>query len=290
MNRKKILITGGSGFIGRKLIARLAEEKYEIIAPSHSDLNVSEHGCYSKYKDLNISHVVHLAARTFVPESWEIPDEFIKTNVMGTVRTLEFCKENGCKLTYLSSYVYGSPDKLPVNEECEVQPANPYALSKIMAEDVCRFYNKNMDIEMTIFRPFNIYGFGQDINFLLPILVDQVLKSGDTIQVQTLPPKRDYIYIDDVVDAICKSLEFTSGYNLYNLGYGQSFSVEEVIDLLQKIAGTNKKIVSKNESRKNEIMDVVADISAIKREWNWSPKVSLENGLRMYVDEAKGVK
>ena len=284
---KKILITGGTGFIGRRLQQLIDQTEYEVYAPSHMILDVTNTDDFKRLDGIGIDHVIHLAAKTFVPESWEMPDEYIRTNVVGTMRTLEFCKRNGCGLTYMSSYVYGIPDRLPVAESFELRPANPYALSKIMSEDACRFYNANMGVDITIFRPFNIYGYGQDSNFLLPTIVNQVLSNNDEIVVQTLMPKRDYIYIDDIINAIIMSIERNHGLQIYNLGTGISYSVGEIIAIAQKIVRTEKKVFEKKEIRKNEIMDVTANISAINKLWGWRPAVTINEGLSQYINQLR---
>ena len=135
-------------------------------------------------------------------------------------------------------------------------------------------------MNITILRLFNVFGPKQKENFLIPLIIKQVLNKGNTITVQDLEPKRDYIYVEDVCRAIELSIHKTEGYHLFNIGSGTSYSVREVIETIQKIAGTDKNIISKQNIRRNELNDVVADINRITDEWNWQPEVDFEQGLR----------
>ena len=128
-------------------------------------------------------------------------------------------------------------------------------------------------------RLFNVFGPGQKEHFLIPFLIKQIRDSKNTVSVQDLTPKRDYIYIEDVCKAIELSIHKTNGYQLFNIGSGRSFSVGEVIEMLQRISGTEKQVFCKNSVRKNELNDVIADISLIRSEWGWTPEVDLLSGL-----------
>ena len=148
-----------------------------------------------------------------------------------------------------------------------------------MAEELCKFFCEYYDMDITVLRLFNVFGPGQKEHFLIPFIIKQIVNKDDVISVQDLMPRRDYIYIEDVCRAIKMSIHKSRGYQLYNVGSGQSFSVGELIELSQKIAGTNKEVVSKNVVRKNELNDVIADIRHIECEWGWKPEVSLKDGL-----------
>lgn len=274
------MITGGNGFIGKHLKKYLEEKDYCVIAPNSKELNIMETENYKRYCVMNIQHVVHLAGKTFVPASWEIPKDFFMINTMGTMNLIEFCKKNGINMTYISAYIYGKPKSNPVNEMSEVKPNNPYAKSKYMAEELCEFYTSFFDMNISVLRLFNVFGPGQSEQFLIPLIIKQVLSESDVIEVQDLEPKRDYVYVEDVCRAIELSLKNTQGYQVYNVGSGESCSVRRIIEMVQKEAGTNKIVLSKSNIRRNELSDVVADISAISNKWRWSPAFSLKDGLK----------
>lgn len=276
---QKVLITGGNGFIGRYLTEYLKKCGIEIFAPTSGELDVLCQEDWNKWIAKGIGHVVHLAGKTFVPDSWKDPEDFFKVNVMGTLNAIRFCREQNAGMTYISAYIYGQPESNPIAETAKAVPNNPYAKSKYAAEELCEFFCKYFEMNITVLRLFNVFGPGQKEHFLIPFIIKQIQDSGDTIGVQDLMPKRDYIYIEDVCKAIEISIHKTSGYQLFNIGSGRSFSVGEVIDILQEITGTNKLVTSKNSVRKNELNDVVADISHIKNEWEWTPVVDLKVGL-----------
>jgi len=281
-----VLVTGSKGFIGSLLVAKLQSKGYKVFEWDENNGDIST----TPIELQNINHVFHLAAQTFVPKSWDEPYSFYKSNTLGTINVLEFCKTKEISLTFISAYVYGAPNSLPIDESHELKPSNPYMHSKILAESVCKFYSDNFDVKVNIIRPFNIYGPGQSDRFLIPEIILQTLSKTKEIKVQDLSPKRDFVYIDDLIDAIMLSMNTEGNYNILNIGSGKSYSVKEIIDLIQKIANTNKPVISNDNIRKNEIPDVIADISFAKEILNWSPKFSFEDGLKKLIEYYKNLK
>ncbi|MCG3711703.1 NAD(P)-dependent oxidoreductase [Aliarcobacter butzleri] len=286
---KNILVTGASGFIGTELVNNLKKSGYKVFEFNSKDGDISEYNLLEKYKDINIDHIFHLASKTFVPYSWENPLEFYKTIVIGTGNILEFCRLKNISLTYVSSYLYGVPKTLPISENSDITPNNPYAHSKYLAEQMCKFYSDFYNVKVVIARPFNIYGINQKEHFLIPHIVSQVL-NNDIINVEDLKPKRDYIYLKDLINGLVKTIKVENSFSIFNFGSGEELSVQELIDITQKVANTNKKIVSKNNARKNEIMNVVADITKAKKELNWQPIYSFEDGIKEILSALKNEK
>lgn len=275
----KILVTGASGFIGRALVSRLEAQGREVALMDSSDGDIASRETLTRFAKQDVAHVIHLAGKIFVPDSWGDPQTFCQTNVLGTISVLEFCRNHHIPLTYVSAYVYGHPDSLPIGEDSAIRPSNPYALTKRLAEEACEFYASAYDLPVTTLRPFNAYGIGQAEKFLIPEIISQVLDAGEIIAVKDLAPKRDYVYLDDLVTALLATLDEPGGYRVYNIGSGISLSVQEVIDIIQDIAGTQKKIVCDNVVRTNELMDVVADISKAGNELGWHPGFSFHEGI-----------
>ena len=286
---KNILVTGASGFIGTELVNNLKKSGYKVFEFNSKDGDISEYNLLEKYKDINIDHIFHLASKTFVPYSWENPLEFYKTIVIGTGNILEFCRLKNISLSYVSSYLYGVPKTLPISENSDITPNNPYAHSKYLAEQMCKFYSDFYNVKVVIARPFNIYGINQKEHFLIPHIVSQVL-NNDIINVEDLKPKRDYIYLKDLINGLVKTIKVENSFSIFNFGSGEELSVQELIDITQKVANTNKKIVSKNNARKNEIMNVVADITKAKKELNWQPIYSFEDGIKEILSALKNEK
>ena len=282
----RVLVTGATGFIGRHLVAELQRRAQPVVALGSGEGDIADPLTLKKFDGLDCSWVVHLAGKTFVPESWVDPVAFFRTNVLGTASVLEFCRRNGFPLTYLSAYLYGQPDHLPITESSPVRPNNPYAQSKFQAELACRFYAETFETPVTVIRPFNVYGEGQDPKFLIPSLLQQAL-GEDCFRVKDLTPKRDYVYVDDLVEALLLSRDRISGYQVLNIGSGYSLSVAEIIEVIQQVTQQRKKIICDAEVRVNEMSDVVADISKARECLGWTPRHSLADGIRKIVEHEK---
>jgi nucleoside-diphosphate-sugar epimerase len=269
-------ITGAGGFIGKNLM-KVKRPDLKFISINLQDL------MNGRAPLIKVDHLIHLAAKTFVPDSWKEPSEFYKTNFLGTQVCLDFCRENKCSLTYVSSYVYGIPSYLPVDEGHSTIANTPYNHSKLLAEELCVFYNKYFGLDIAILRPFNIYGPGQNSSFLIPSILEQI-KRGDDIQVDTFEPKRDYLYIDDFTQALISTIGFT-GFDYFNLGTGYSVSVKELLDkICMLFPKRNFNVTSREIKRTNEVLDVVAQTNKFKNTFNWMPKFSLSAGLMVTIE------
>lgn len=274
---KRIVVTGGEGFIGKRLIEKLKKLGFDVIVLSRQQGDIAKPDYFREVQDSDI--VIHLASRTFLPDSWNDSSGFISTNVLGTSNVLEYCHRSHAKLIYISAYVYGPPESLPVTESSSLNPNNPYALSKVMAENLCKFSNEFRNTDVLIIRPFNVYGPGQRSDFLIPKIVQQVIE-GKEIRVFDSRPKRDYVYIDDLLDALVLAVDRKTVSRTINLGSGSSLSVNEVIEKIQNVAGTSLPVVSECLERQYEINEVYADISRASAELGWTPETSFELGVR----------
>jgi GDP-4-dehydro-6-deoxy-D-mannose reductase len=280
----RILVSGSTGFIGKHLVRSLIEAGHDVMGMSRLDGDIANLNTWCNLPPMDV--VIHLASRTFVPDSWNDPLSFVETNLNGTICCLEYCRMHNSRLIYLSSYLYGNPEHLPISESANLYVNNPYGLSKKIAEESCTFYFNNFGVKTVILRPFNVYGPGQSADFLIPIIIDQVI-SRKSIEVKDLNPKRDYIYIDDLIRAIIDAIELDNGLFIFNLGSGISYSVAEVIECIQRIEGTTLPVKSSGEKRPGEIMETKADISKAKHVMGWSPRWSLELGIAETISEIK---
>lgn len=208
---QKVLITGGRGFIGRNLTKYLSEQGFEVKSLSSQEFDVLKEHDGKEWKKEGIDHVVHLAGKTYVPDSWREPERFLTVNVLGTLRMIEFCRELGIGMTYVSAYIYGQPERIPIEECAKVRPNSPYAQSKYMAEELCEFFCEYYAMDISVLRLFNVYGPGQSEKFLIPFIIKQTLGNEEAITLQDLTPKRDYVYIDDICRAIEISIHKTRG-------------------------------------------------------------------------------
>lgn len=271
-----VLVTGASGFIGRHLLQRLHADGHAIVAADRRLGDMADPETWQRLPRAAV--VVHLAARTFVPESWEAPSLFMRTNLLGTTAALDYCRAHGARLVFPSSYMYGDVARQPIAESTPLAASNPYALSKKLAEEACEFYGRQFGVPTTVLRPFNIYGPGQTAAFLIPTILAHV-EAGREIRVKDLEPRRDFVYIADVVDAIVKAVDRTGDFAAFNVGSGTSHSVAELIQTIQDVWGTALPVRADGERRPGEIMDTVADIARARQQLGWTPRFTLRRGL-----------
>lgn len=277
-------VIGNSGFVGRRLQERLDSLGVNVRGFSRST-------GYDVIRDelplAGVEHVFHVAGQVFVPNAWSDPASFYQVNAYGTVRVLEQCRRAGVPVTYVSAYVYGAPASLPIAESAPARANNPYAFSKLAGEEACRFFMTYYGLQVSILRLFNVYGPGQQESFLIPTIARQVLDPAvREIVVADLGPRRDFVHIDDVVDALL-SVSGGGAAGTFNVGSGESWSVEDVIATCLRESGTSKAFRDRGERRSNEIMDVVADITAIKAACGWMPRVSFTNGIRSVLESVR---
>lgn len=274
---KTIVVTGSSGFIGIHLVKLLKEKQFKVIELDiTSSIDVSD---WSQVKVIQpFDLIIHLAGKSFVPDSFVKPHEFYYVNQTSTLNVLELARIHSARVIFFSSYLYGEPQYLPIDEKHPILPHNPYAQSKIVCEKICEGYHRDFGIPILIFRPFNIYGPGQNSNFLLPRIIEQH-KTG-IINLADPRPKRDFIHIQDIVSAVLAGVEYESNdIQILNLGTGKSYSVEEVVDIILRNSSVEAIVNYSNEYRTGEVLDTVADITKISSLLNWTPKIEIEQGL-----------
>lgn len=274
----KIAVTGSSGFVGLHLVKRLKKLEADII-----NLDIKNGIDITNWEQIkNIGKfdlLFHLAAKSYVPDSYKYPRDFYYTNIIGTVNALELCRLHKAKMVFTGSYVCGNPRYLPVDENHPTQASNPYAQSKIIGEHLCKGYNRDFGIQVIILRPFNIFGIGQNDNFLIPSIIKQA-KLGK-ILLKDPNPKRDFLYIDDAVEAYIKAMEYNqSSFEVFNIGSGVSYSVKEIVEIIVKSISYNIEVKFSGEKRKNEVINAVADISKAKNILGWKPKFSFVDGIK----------
>ncbi len=281
-----ILVTGAEGFVGKHLLEALLARGYDVQTHARKDGDISR--CQLPHR--NVGHVFHLAAKAFVPDSWTDPRGFYETNVLGTANILEFCRRSNATLTLVSSYVYGPPQALPISESHPLRPFNPYSHSKIMAEQMAVYYHEQFGVQSVVVRPFNLYGPAQPDRFLIPTLIRQAISPDcECICIEDPRPRRDFLYIDDFVDLLLRTVERRS-FEIYNAGSGDSTAIQELVTAIAAITGATKPVRATGVVRRIEVMDVVADISKARRVLNWAPKTRLDEGLKRTIGHMAGAR
>jgi UDP-glucose 4-epimerase len=227
-----------------------------------------------------VDGVVHLAGLTYVPDSFDRPAEFYRVNVNSALTVAEFCRRRRvATLIYLNTYVYGPPHRLPVDEEHTISLPSPYHRSKKLAEDLLLGYFGREQTRVVALRVFNLYGPYQEGQFLIPKILREA-QATSCVTVMDLEPRRDYLYVADLVRLIQAGLERTElPGGVYNVGTGTSYSVAEVIRLVSALLARELAVRNLGQRRENEIMDCYADIRKAKRVFGWQPAFTLEEGL-----------
>lgn len=285
---KKILVTGYSGFIGNNLIKKLGK-RYKIVGVSnvknsiHSITKIRKDIRNLSYRDIpkDISYIIHLAAISDISYCQKNPSECFDVNIRGTQNLLEISRKIGSKFLFVStSHVYGIPSKLPVSEDHPKSPASVYATSKLAGEIISESYAKNYGMDISIVRLFSVYGPNSPPHLVISRIINQ-LQTSKVIKLGNLYPRRDFVFVDDVVSAIEIIIEKSSGFKIFNIGNGRSYSIREICKNLQEISGMKIPIISiPTLTRKQEIRNIVSDVSKIAR-LGWKPKTPLKVGLRI---------
>ncbi len=272
----RILITGSKGFIGEKLKKFLLDSNYEIleyIEDIRKPINF----------DGNFDVVIHLAAKTSVVDSLNNPLETMEINVLGTLNVLEFSKSKKAKVIFISTAGIYDLSSKPVGEEFPISPKNPYVQSKYLGEELCRIYSKTYNICCTVLRLFNVYGYPCKDNRITQDIMNGLLNDK---QVELSSPNnvRDYVHLDDVLEAIKLSIIYNpeKNFNIFNIGSGVGTSVKVLVNVFS-IAYGKEVNVKYTDFRKSEVGISIADITKAEEILGWRPKISLIEGVKMMV-------
>ena len=287
---KKILITGATGFIGTHLIPQLIKN-HKIVGISKNKIKSSKNFISSSINITNenlkiknkFTDIIHMAAHSDVTYCNLNPTKCYELNVKSTQKMLEIARKNDSNFIFLSSsHVYGNPIKQPIIEDSLCNPSTHYASSKRMSEILCETYAKTYGLNIQVARLFSVYGPKSPKSNLIFNIIDQIINNSKIILGNTYP-KRDFIFISDVIMGLIKILNSKKkGFQVYNLGSGKSMSVENVVKNCLTISNKKLKIISSKEKRReNEIMNIQANISKMKKEFNWKTEISLKKGLEI---------
>ncbi|MBM4278958.1 MAG: NAD-dependent epimerase/dehydratase family protein, partial [Deltaproteobacteria bacterium] len=238
------------------------------------------------FEENRIDTVFHLAARAGVRPSIADPLLYQDVNLKGTVNLLEVCKAFGMKdlIFASSSSVYGENQKVPFSEtDLDIQPISPYGATKRAGELLCYSYHHLFGLNIACLRIFTAYGPRQRPEMAIhkfTSLMDQGIEIpifGDGSS------KRDYTYIDDLIDGMMAVLQGHKGYEIYNLGESQTTSLKELIGLIESALGKKAKIQTL-DPQPGDVSITYADISKARRLLNYQPKITMEEGIKRFVE------
>ena len=281
-NGMKIVVAGSDGFVGRHVCSLLEEQGHTLLKIDISTgLDLSDSCILDKVDEFDC--FIHLANLVYVPASYQEPHKFYRINCMTTLNALELCRRNKARLVYVSSYIYGSPQYLPVDEKHPSVPFNPYAQTKVICEKMCEGFNRDFGVKVSILRPFNIYGVGQKGKLLIPEIIDQLKAGKNTIQLRAASPRRDYVNVLDVASGICACVYDTNDFNAYNICSGVSYSVRELTEIINSCLSKKVSFEFGVSDRPNEVDETRGSCEKLKA-LGWTPSITFEDGIKQIIE------
>lgn len=315
-NGKKVLVTGAEGFIGSHLTERLVELGADVTALVQYnsfnnwgwidtfDKNVKDNikvitGDVREYDNVKrmVSGqevIMHLAALIAIPYSYLSPMAYVRTNVEGTTNILEACRdeENIEKIVHTStSETYGTALYVPIDEKHPMQGQSPYSASKIGADKMAESFYRSFNLPIATIRPFNTYGPRQSARAVIPTIISQILAGKREIKLGSLTPTRDFNYVKDTAEAFVKisESEKTIG-EVINAGSNYEISIGDTAQKIIDLIGHDVKILCDEERirpEKSEVNRLWADNTKIKDLTDWTPKYSIDEGLKETIEWIK---
>ena len=307
----RILVTGGAGFIGSHLCGRLLDQGRELLVldnfndfydPAVKRRNVEPLLAKSGFslvegdirdpaavKDVFSSFrpqaVVHLAAMAGVRPSIEKPLLYCDVNIAGTTVLLEAVRKSqvGHFVFGSSSSVYGASDKLPFSEEDDLsRPVSPYAATKLAGEQLCYTYHHLNGFPVTCLRFFTVYGPRQRPEMAIHMFARRI-RDGNPITVfGDGRSRRDYTFVEDIIDGVVRSLDSPMGYEIFNLGESRTVSLSELIALLEENLG-QKALIERLPDQPGDVPATYADVTKARRRLGYDPQVPIEEGVRRFI-------
>jgi len=295
----RIFITGGAGFIGSHLANELHQRGHfvrvldDLSSGDPAKLQTGIHFTRGDVRDIpklwsllqGVDVVYHLAARVSVPASILYPREYNDVNVGGTVALLEACRDVGVRRVILASSgtVYGNQLQQPVHEETTTQPTVPYAVSKVAAEQFLFTIGKLSGFETVALRIFNAYGPSQLLPPVhapvIPQFMQQIIGGGSVVVQGDGCQTRDFVYIDDVVKALCYAADAPQiDQQIINVGSGLEITINALIERIAQTVGGKANVLYNHETS-GGVMRLVADLAKAQRLLNFTPSVDLATGL-----------
>lgn len=308
MSDKKVFITGINGFVGEHAAREFKNRGYSVSGVGHDtkpnekivdiideyiscDLTDAEQ-VDAKISLTGISAFIHLAGLGSIGQSFQQPRRYITENGLMTYNILQRAADDnmpGRVVVVSTGALYNPNQPLPLLESSETSPNSPYAVGKLMTEDVTRYF-RSRDVDAILVRPFNHIGPGQNTGFILPDLFEQLSQAKDKLLVGNIDTKRDYTDVRDIARAYSTlALAPSLNYDLYNICSGKSMSGRELLEQLKKsMAVTNVAIeVDQSKIRPNDIMEIVGDSSRLQNELGWKPEISITQTIQDFIASKK---
>lgn len=307
---RKVLVTGGGGFIGSHLVEALLERGAEVTAfvrytsrgsagfldPIAEKIRIVANDITEfdgvRQAMENQDSVFHLAALIGIPFSFEHPWEVVQVNTMGTLNILSAARQTGPRRVILTSTseVYGTAQYVPIDESHPLQAQSPYSASKIAADKLGESFHHTYGLPVVTVRPFNTYGPRQSSRAIVPTIITQALTS-DELRLGNLRPARDLSYVFDTVEGFVSAAEHEDAVGrVVNIGSGREVSIGDLAEAIMRLVGRSLPIVldgARVRPSDSEVERLLADNTRAKELLGWTPRHSLEEGLAGTIEWVK---
>lgn len=306
MKNTKVLVTGGSGFIGSNLVKHLIENGNSVTVLD--DFSSGYRSNLNPFPEVNIVEgdvrdqdavskairgaevVFHLAASVGNKRSIDFPVTDAEINVLGTIRILEAARKEGVRkiVTSSSAGIFGELKTIPIKEDHPVEPDTPYGCTKLCEEKLSLAYAKLYSIEAVCLRYFNVFGPNQRFDAygnVIPIFVFRMLGNEPLLIYGDGEQTRDFVHVNDVVQANIKAADAMGVSGAFNIASGRSVTINRLVEMITK--NQNKLInIIHGPERAGDVRHSLADISLAQQQLNYNPSVDLEQGLNEYIEWA----
>jgi len=296
----KFVITGGAGFIGSHIAKHLVEKNHDVVVVDNLSRgrleNLSKIKEQIEFKKMDIldfdslkdvisnsDGIFHQAALTSVPESFLQKEKYHNVNVKGTENIFKLAKEFEKKVVYASSSsVYGNTTTIPILENFERNPINPYGVTKLDDEKLAEKYH-NLGVSIIGLRYFNVYGIGQTNDYagVITKFINQINSNESPIIFGDGSQTRDFISVEDVAKANLSSMESNTDFSFLNIGTGISTSIKTLAEVMIELSGKTLEI-SYDNLPLGDVIESLADTSLAKKLINWNYDTLLKNGLKKF--------
>lgn len=302
----KALITGVNGFVGNYLSKYLIDKGYNVYGTVIEDdvqmdnVNIKKMNLLNKeevnetIKSINPDYIYHLAGQSAVGLSWKEPTLTMNVNINGTINLLDAVRENNIDTKVLiigSSDEYGviKPEDCPIREENRLNPASPYAISKMAQEEIAKLYVSSYKMNLVMVRSFNHIGPMQSKNFVVSDFASKIAEiekgAEPVIRVGNLDAYRDFTDVRDIVHGYFMLMENGERGQVYNIGSGNAYKIRDILEILLSLSNTKIKVdIDPEKLRPSDVPIIQCDNSKIKAHVNWVPQYDIKNTLKDTLD------